>query len=123
MFQWVEFLALAQELVDNVAGATSAEATCRTAICRAYYAAFHHARDFLNTRVPIPRSDVTHQAVIMLFRTSSKDDWRHIADQLDRLHRSRKRSDYDAGAMSKPKRDADIALEMARDIIDSVNKL
>jgi hypothetical protein len=49
-FDWVEFLALANDLRGRLGALYSEEAANRTAVSRAYYAAFCHARNYAENR-------------------------------------------------------------------------
>ena len=49
-FDWLEYLSLAHELVGLSPGAASHEARLRSAISRAYYAAFKMAFAYLSAR-------------------------------------------------------------------------
>ena len=77
-FDWIEYLKLAADLVNQVEDeitrsrvlTTSHEGKLRTAISRAYYAAFREAYYFLvreNPAVDIPKS-AAHSAVYRQFR-------------------------------------------------------
>src|SRR2546430_15944805 len=88
---WRDFLALAARLA---AGASESE--WRSAASRAYYAAFHVARELLSDlRFLVPRADRAHQ--YLTFRLSNCGDAAVIAAgrNLETLRRLRNRADYD----------------------------
>ncbi|MBD0324008.1 MAG: hypothetical protein ICV72_11575 [Aldersonia sp.] len=60
MFDWEEFLAFAEQLVERDAD----EAALRTAISRAYYAVYHRASAHLRNNVLVPAHErLTHRKV------------------------------------------------------------
>lgn len=71
-FNWSDYFKLAQELVRQSLRSRIKEAKLRSAISRAYYAAYIKARNHLRDKdgVTIPRRDV-HQYVINFFSNSS----------------------------------------------------
>ena len=86
-----DFLPLAHQLA---AGGT--EAAWRTAVSRAYYAAFHCARELLdNLGFRVPRADLAHKYLI--FRLSNCGDTliQQAAHDLDILRGLRNQADYD----------------------------
>ena len=96
MFDWNEYLNLANELAKR-----PDEASKRSAVSRAYYSAFHFARAWLENRsVPVPRDGTAHQIVWEEFErigdeTSSQNP-RHVGQQGRRLRDERNRADYKA---------------------------
>jgi uncharacterized protein (UPF0332 family) len=72
------------------------EADWRSAVSRAYYAAFHVARGLLaSCRFKIPRSEKAH--VFLAFRLSNSGDptVQSAGDNLDLLRTERNRADYE----------------------------
>jgi len=92
VFDWWEFLALAQ----GFAG-TPREAERRTAISRAYYAAFGAALAWRQAcRFFEPLKDGTdHQELWAAFSDSSDEDERYVGQLGHRLRRRRNAADYD----------------------------
>lgn len=85
------FLELADELSTG-----SRQADWRTAISRAYYAAFHKARSFLGQsgfRVPV--AERAHAYLWMRLSNSDHPDVNIAGDNLNRLRSIRNRADYD----------------------------
>jgi uncharacterized protein (UPF0332 family) len=84
----------------------SDEAKWRTAVSRAYYAAFCEARGYL-TRVEglaVPEGPEAHQFVIDVFANKSSTGLRRISSRLDGLRDDRNKADYDdwvSGLQSK----------------------
>jgi uncharacterized protein (UPF0332 family) len=86
-----EFLALAVELV-----ASGSEARHRTAISRAYYGAFHFAKELLTaTGIVLPDTAEAHRKMQMCLKESRVDDARRAGDKLEVLRGQRNRADYD----------------------------
>jgi uncharacterized protein (UPF0332 family) len=93
-YNWDEFLTFAGHLTDCITGETSA----RTAIGRAYYAAYWKARMFLaDNGVVIPRRNM-HKFVWMCFYDSYDANGRSIRGLGVHLQGLRNIADYDANA-------------------------
>ena len=93
MFDWSEFLDVAEELAQR----TGDEAALRTAIGRAYYAAFGLARDHLvRSGVRIPQAGAAHPIVWRRFHASPDRAQRRIANLGGQLRKRRGWADYDA---------------------------
>jgi uncharacterized protein (UPF0332 family) len=88
---WRDFLVLARQLT-----AGPAEADWRTAVSRAYYAAFHVARQmFTNLGFRVPRADRAHQYLVFRLSNSGESGVEQAGRDLDTLRRLRNRADYD----------------------------
>ena len=97
-FSWAEFLELAEFLAGNQASPPTSEAASRTAVSRAYYAAFCHARHYarsqLGYRPAGTAADHTtlrrHLGVHGQFRIARRLDnlrtWRNLCDYEDTVH-------------------------------------
>ncbi len=92
MFSWSDFLSLAKQL-----GADADEASKRTAVSRAYYAAFHVARAWLvtETNVYVPTHGGAHDAVLDEFERRGDRDSVSIAHSGRRLKDKRRKADYE----------------------------
>lgn len=90
-FEWRDFLVLAEEL------AVREEESCqRSAVSRAYYAAFCSARDAIREEgVVLPKSGSVHRVIWSQFEKASASHRRRIAILGSRLRHSRNRADYD----------------------------
>lgn len=106
-FDWSEYLTLAQELASTSTTSPIEEAKLRSAISRAYYAAFCKARNYLiyENNEPIPRNVNVHWYVVDKFETSAQTERqtigfllrhmrsiRNIIDYQDRFHRDLKKT-------------------------------
>ena len=95
-FDWSKYLELAAELAKD----DTDEAKLRTAISRAYYAAFHAAREDAMRRLQqkAPRFQ-THRWTINFYAKSNRRIDRKIGRKLKRLKKSREMADYDPFAL------------------------
>lgn len=113
-YDWAEFLHLAQHLWSYPAEGVTEAARCRTAVSRAYYAAYGHAVQYASADLgftPSKRADDHHRVRLYLSDVAKQlereDEQRNasvtrnlslIANLLDVLRRRRNRCDY-AGAI------------------------
>jgi len=96
-FDWSEYLNLAQELAGQATMPATQEAKLRSAISRAYYAAFCKARNHLRDkeRLAIPSGGKAHLYVRDQFKNSLDSSRKRIGHNLDRLRIDRNKVDYD----------------------------
>ena len=96
-FQWSEYLAVAQHLVQHSASSSYAEACHRAAISRAYYAALLTARSLLSLQwgVEVPETAEIHTFIARWFLAEEGVEEQEIGALLDRLRNRRRRADYD----------------------------
>lgn len=88
---WRDFLRLASRMA-----ADSTEADWRTAVSRAYYAAFHVARRLAaDLRFTVPRADRAHQYLVFRLSNSGTAVVEQAGRELENLRRLRNRADYD----------------------------
>lgn len=109
---WRDLLPLAARLA-----AGTSEADWRTAVSRAYYAAFHVARHlFADLRFVVPRADRAHQYLV--FRLSNRGEAvvEQVRRDLETLRRLRNRADYDE-TPALPQPQAAAAVQVAEGII------
>ena len=113
---WRDFLLLASRLA---AGTT--EADWRTAVSRAYYAAFHIARRlFADSGFTVPRADRAHQYLVFRLSNSGESIVEQAGRDLDTLRRLRNRADYDGTpALTQPQ--ASAAVRIAEGIIQALD--
>ncbi|ACK73741.1 conserved hypothetical protein (plasmid) [Gloeothece citriformis PCC 7424] len=122
-FNWEDYLTLATELFGESSTSSIQEARFRSAISRAYYAAFNQARIFLESRdkVIIPSVNV-HKYVISQFQTSLDNRRHKIGNCLLVLRVYRNQADYDPDIIIKNETCQE-ALVLARRIILSLDNL
>ena len=109
---WRDFLLLATRLATG-----AAEADWRTAVSRAYYAAFHVARRlFADWNFTVPRADRAHQYLVFRLSNSGESAVEQAGRDLETLRRLRNRADYDdVPAITQPQ--AAAAVQLAEGII------
>ena len=115
-FDWSRFLVLAEELGRRRNDA----AALRSAISRAYYAAFCSARRRLRQDgLVIPSTGVAHRLVWNHYNNANAQQWRAIGIAGERLRRARNRADYN-DYFPQLASTARISLARARHIIASL---
>ncbi len=107
---WRDFLVLAARLATG-----TTEADLRTAVSRAYYAAFHVARRLLtDLSFTVPRADRTHQYLVFRLSNCGESVVEQAGRDLETLRRLRNRADYDeAPALLQPQATAAVLLAEA----------
>lgn len=126
-FNWEHYLDLAVELADSEA---AGEAKLRSAISRAYYAAFHVAMRFLqdNKQYAPTLSGRDHGNVWRTYKAGpgTGTDRKQIGSHGFQLLRDREQADYRiplGSSKGSARKTANIALKNARYIIDWVEKV
>lgn len=93
MFDWANFLKLAEKLVEQ-----TDQAALRSAVSRAYYASYHRALGKLLDEGQMHRIDPTqpgkHKVIWDLYRDSVDDKRRQVGIKGDRLRKDRTNADY-----------------------------
>ena len=120
-FNWDEYLVLAHQL----AGFLDEEAKLRTAISRAYYAAFHAAQDHLREKDlerGIPPTGRAHQFVADKFSNHPDETRQRIGVNLDRLRSKRIYADYRDNIRSLAN-EATYTLRLAQKILELLETL
>ena len=121
-FDWLDYLTLAQ----NLAGQTvivSEQAKFRSAISRAYYAAFHQAKQVLEEkdRLTIPLQNV-HKFVINQFQNHPDPIRQKIGNRLQVLRGYRNQADYESSTYITTNTCQE-SLTLARRIISNIDSL
>lgn len=95
-FDWSQYLNLAKEFLGQSTPPASQEAKRRSAISRAYYAAFISARNYLQETEghSIPTTADAHKYVVQQFKQSSDTERQNIGSNLEKLRRDRNAADY-----------------------------
>jgi uncharacterized protein (UPF0332 family) len=111
-----EFMQVAELLADE-----GSESCARSAVSRAYYAAFHVGRDSLEqTGFTAPRADRAHAFVFLRLSNASDLELVDAGQRLNQMRSWRNKADYD------PRRkfnqtDAERAVMEANDIIAAID--
>ena len=117
-FDWKEYLNLAKSLQNRQGNDYSQEAAFRSAVSRAYYAAFCHARNFIRDRESFSpyTNALDHSRVREHFRQQGRFD---ISNILNYLRRWRNACDYNdtVADLSDLLEDA---LKNAQEVIDKL---
>jgi uncharacterized protein (UPF0332 family) len=92
-FDWSQYLDLAQDLFSQAANSSYTDASLRSAISRAYYAAYHKARSRLYDKwgITVPADATAHATVRKEFKQKNH---KQIATTLDRMRIDRNKADY-----------------------------
>jgi uncharacterized protein (UPF0332 family) len=109
MFQWRDYISLAKGLL-KAEGID--EARYRSIISRAYYGAFHLAKDHFCPHITIQRGGDSHLAVITEVRIQDATCY----DILDDLRNLRQRADYDASSFPTAQKEATMAIRRAEQL-------
>ena len=124
-FDWVQYLNLAGELCAIPVPPGSTEARRRSAISRAYYAAFHAARLHLRDKdhdPNIPADARVHTYGRTQFRESHNRARRRIGENLNRLRLDRNKADYDDVVPGLPALSL-LALRLAEQVFTVLRRL
>ena len=123
-FVWLDYLVLAEALLQAHTTLAPEEACCRAAISRAYYAVYgvarRRARDQEGLRLP-PAAEA-HQRVITHYRHGTSPLHRAIGDSLRQLRSDRNRADYD-DQLVRPLALAQFAVRRARQVVGQLAAL
>ncbi len=136
-FDWSGYFDLANELalINTSDSAKIREAKLRSAISRAYYAAFCLARNYLRDYLNDPRLSKAriddfneHQYVAEEFKIfdSRNKKMIEIGKNLSRLRALRNKADYDdvfSDRINKLQNEANYCLKLAGNIINNINEL
>ena len=118
-FTWVEYLELAERLVAWQ-GDPAAE---RSAISRAYYAAFHTAKAYFLVRGGrLTYRGGDHGLIAGWFKDSGDWEVRRIGFDLERLRRVRRIADYE-DHFADLSSEAQAAAALARRTVDAISEL
>ncbi len=110
-----DFLTLATRL-----GSGSTEAEWRTAVSRAYYAAFHGARDlFHGLGFTVPRADPAHQYLYHRLNNFGHAQLEQAGRDLNSLRTLRNQADYEL-RQHHPQRFAGTGLQLAQGIVQAL---
>lgn len=124
------YLAVAQQLVEGVSSGApltggDGAPECRSAISRAYYAAFLEAAAFLDRiGFAVENSPGAHVAVQHALNNSRDEVLCAVGNELGTLHKQRRRADYDVkDGWAESVVNAAGAIRIATDIIDCLDEV
>lgn len=125
-FDWREYEKAAQWIYDNATVSNCSEEACyRTAISRAYYAAFHGVMDYAVERENFPKKKGgdDHTGLLRHFKKYGTGPRRIIYIALDRLHDNRLQADYDNELTGDPRKTSESSLIEAKKVFDALARL
>jgi uncharacterized protein (UPF0332 family) len=134
MFDWQEYYLLARVLLSQAESSTHKEAMFRSAVSRAYYAAFHRACNYLREMDEYPTQQEfkssrkeTHKFLIDMFTDNLDHPERcEIGDMLQSLKSLRHQADYQKSVekhMFRRKKMVEPVIDKAREVIDLIDSL
>lgn len=123
-FDWSQYLNLAKEFLCQPTPPANQEAKMRSAISRAYYAAFISARNYLpeTEEHSIPKTADAHKYVVQQFKQSSDADRQNIGSNLEKLRRDRNAADYN-NSVPELFKISKIAVKRSHRVISMLNRL
>jgi uncharacterized protein (UPF0332 family) len=117
-FDWAEYLELARDLTFNESQA-GREAYLRSAISRAFYSAYHCAKEIhLRRGWSPPFGGDTHKETFRAIENSGKDGAVECADTLRSMKTSRVHADYETHFPGDLEKAALFMIEQAASIIE-----
>lgn len=127
-FDWSDYLALARVLredADPAESVASEEARLRSALSRAYYAAYGTAHHVAVTRdrYTHQRFDTAHQSLINHFKHSSDRKRKAIGANLERLLHDRVRADYHRTFKGKLDYQTNMMIQLAATVLHELETL
>ncbi len=134
MFDWQEYYLLAGELLSQADNNPRKEAMLRSAVSRAYYAAFHRACDYLKEVNKYPARQEfesnrkeTHRLLIDRFMGNpNRPEWNEIGQMLYSLKDFRQKADYVTSVEKHVFRKigkVEELVDKAKEVIDLINSL
>jgi hypothetical protein len=123
-FPWLDYLVLAEALLQVRTTLAPEEACCRAAVSRAYYAVYGAARTRARDQegLQLPPAAEAHQRVITHYRQGTSPLHRAIGDSLRQLRSARNRADY-ADQLDRPVALAQFAVRRARQVVTQLQAL
>ncbi len=122
-FEWSDYLKLANKLHLCSSKSELKEAFLRTAISRAYYAAYCLAKNYISKiETNIVSNNVSAHAEVQAFFKNDKTNRTHlkVGTKLERLRKNRNKADY-AYKMSEIEKTTLFSIEEAQFILDFLN--
>src|SRR5687767_3400745 len=125
-FNWRDFLTFAENIEPASSNVGPREAALRSAVSRAYYAAFQASMEFGKQDGYVPTgTGEDHFKIRKHFRESKPTHERKkkISIELDRLYDLRRKADYENALKTSPENMANFALGMARSVFSYIGEL
>jgi len=124
-FDWAEFLTLAEALLRDPNSPGPEEASLRSAISRAYYAAYCSARNLARDggEITLTHTGRDHWLVQKHFQDSPNPVRRKIGADLDRLRDYRRQADYKDSLDDSAGSQAGFSVRVARNVLKTLSSL
>ena len=124
-FDWADFLKLAEGLLRDPNSLGPAEASLRSAISRAYYAAFHAALRLECAKGGYASGGygTDHVTLPRHLQASTDVARRQVGVDLDRLRLNRRQADYDDTLKGEPTALAQSSVEVAKELLSSLDTM
>ncbi|MFZ2420001.1 MAG: hypothetical protein WBD79_11930 [Anaerolineae bacterium] len=124
-FDWADYLKLAEALTRDPSSPGPEEASLRTAISRAYYAAYRSASNLAASRGELVPAGLAsdHGLVINHFRYAADPVRQKIGAGLSRLRGNRNKADYDDVLSGRPAATAQSSVTLARNVLTALGSL
>jgi hypothetical protein len=123
-FAWLDYLVLAEALLQARTTFVLEDACCRIAISRASYAVYGAARTCARDQdgLQLPATGDAHQRVITHYRQGASPLHRAIGDSMRQLRSARNRANYD-DQLDRPVARAQFAVRRARQVVAQLQAL
>jgi len=122
-FDWVEYLILAEALYVNRKTFTNEEACSRSAMSRAYYAAYLIASGKARQEGALIADRDQHKAVRAYFANGNDKDRQRIGSWLQRLQDNRVQADYTDEIAGNIDSLTQVSLQEAKKVIETIKQL
>ncbi len=123
-FDWHQYLNLAASLHREARNKATPEAHYRTAISRAYYAAFCLVRNYVKEFDGKKFFSNDHKELQVYLIDESNEGTRiRIGNRLKQLHQKRKKADYDDQFGEQTLRASEQSLKLSRKIVSELDSL
>lgn len=123
MFDWYKYLELADQTLQPI----GEEEAYRSAISRAYYAAFHYSIHLCSIKginyTANLNSMSKHKAIIRELQNHSDLEIREIGRKLNKLFNKRNKSDYEDQPNLDFVRETPLSIQRSEEIITKINEL
>ena len=122
-FDWAEYLTLAEALYANRKTFSNEEACSRSAISRAYYAAYMIASGKAKQEGAIVSGRGQHKDVRVHFANRDDEDHRRVGSWLQRLQDNREEADYKDEITGNFDSMTQVSLQEAKKVIETIKRL